>query len=214
MYEHVSDHSNDSLGRYLGEVINRKSERWEIQLKGAGKTPYSRQADGRKVLRSTIREFLCSEVSIQAVKPQYNESTIRMNNFKSSDFSKADLTKLHGIQNNGRAYNGRSLSTDTTVRSRFSIFLLSPFCIADTVYRTIVYNGPYWSGCGRPTFSRKMSSILTPKFASLKYIVIVDENMFCSCINWLLCVCVCDSQFMRWCYLRIARSRSIIYFFV
>ena len=50
--------------RYLGEVINKKDERWEIQLKGSGKTPYSRTADGRKVLRSTIREFLCSEVII------------------------------------------------------------------------------------------------------------------------------------------------------
>lgn len=48
--------------RYLGEVINKSGERWEIQFKGAGKTPYSRTADGRKVLRSTIREFLCSEV--------------------------------------------------------------------------------------------------------------------------------------------------------
>lgn len=48
--------------RYLGEVVNRKGERWEIQFKGAGLTPYSRQADGRKVLRSSIREFLCSEV--------------------------------------------------------------------------------------------------------------------------------------------------------
>ncbi|CAN0250511.1 unnamed protein product, partial [Hapterophycus canaliculatus] len=35
--------------------------RWEIQFKGAGLTPYSRTADGRKVLRSSIREFLCSE---------------------------------------------------------------------------------------------------------------------------------------------------------
>lgn len=48
---------------YLGEIINAKNERWELQLKGAGQTPYSRQADGRKVLRSSIREFLCSEVS-------------------------------------------------------------------------------------------------------------------------------------------------------
>ena len=48
--------------RYLGEVVNREGERWEIQFKGAGLTPYSRQADGRKVLRSSIREFLCSEV--------------------------------------------------------------------------------------------------------------------------------------------------------
>jgi len=47
---------------YLGEVVNDKNERWELQLKGAGKTPYSRTADGRKVLRSSIREFLCSEV--------------------------------------------------------------------------------------------------------------------------------------------------------
>jgi serine/tyrosine/threonine adenylyltransferase len=34
---------------------------WEIQLKGAGLTPYSRMGDGRAVLRSSIREFLCSE---------------------------------------------------------------------------------------------------------------------------------------------------------
>ena len=51
--------------RYLGEVLNKKGERWEIQIKGAGPTPYSRHSDGRKVLRSTIREFLCSEVSMQ-----------------------------------------------------------------------------------------------------------------------------------------------------
>jgi uncharacterized protein YdiU (UPF0061 family) len=45
----------------LGEVINSRGERWELQLKGAGPTPYSRTADGRAVLRSSIREFLCSE---------------------------------------------------------------------------------------------------------------------------------------------------------
>jgi uncharacterized protein YdiU (UPF0061 family) len=45
----------------LGEVVNKKGERWELQLKGAGPTPYSRTADGRAVLRSSIREFLCSE---------------------------------------------------------------------------------------------------------------------------------------------------------
>ncbi|MGB5811244.1 MAG: YdiU family protein [Polyangiales bacterium] len=45
----------------LGEVVNAKGERWELQLKGAGPTPYSRTADGRAVLRSSIREFLCSE---------------------------------------------------------------------------------------------------------------------------------------------------------
>jgi uncharacterized protein YdiU (UPF0061 family) len=45
----------------LGEVRNARGERWEWQLKGAGMTAFSRFADGRAVLRSTIREYLCSE---------------------------------------------------------------------------------------------------------------------------------------------------------
>ncbi len=45
----------------LGEALNARGERWELQLKGAGPTPYSRRADGRAVLRSSLREFLCSE---------------------------------------------------------------------------------------------------------------------------------------------------------
>ncbi|KAM9229794.1 protein adenylyltransferase SelO, mitochondrial isoform 2-T2 [Dugong dugon] len=51
----------DGAAMYLGEVCPAAGERWELQLKGAGLTPFSRQADGRKVLRSSIREFLCSE---------------------------------------------------------------------------------------------------------------------------------------------------------
>ena len=45
----------------LGEVVNRQGRRWMLQLKGAGPTPYSRTADGLAVLRSSLREFLCSE---------------------------------------------------------------------------------------------------------------------------------------------------------
>lgn len=45
----------------LGEVINSGGQRWMLQLKGAGPTPYSRTADGLAVLRSSVREFLCSE---------------------------------------------------------------------------------------------------------------------------------------------------------
>jgi serine/tyrosine/threonine adenylyltransferase len=45
----------------LGELCPRSGECWELQLKGAGRTPYSRTADGRAVLRSSVREFLCSE---------------------------------------------------------------------------------------------------------------------------------------------------------
>jgi len=45
----------------LGEVIDRDGHHQTLQLKGAGPTPYSRRADGLAVLRSSIREFLCSE---------------------------------------------------------------------------------------------------------------------------------------------------------
>jgi len=45
----------------LGEVRTPSGERYEWQLKGAGQTAYSRFGDGRAVLRSTIREYLCSE---------------------------------------------------------------------------------------------------------------------------------------------------------
>ena len=45
----------------LGEVLGTEGDHLMLQLKGAGRTPYSRSGDGRAVLRSSIREFLCSE---------------------------------------------------------------------------------------------------------------------------------------------------------
>jgi len=45
----------------LGEILNQRGQRWALQIKGAGETPYSRTADGLAVLRSSVREFLCSE---------------------------------------------------------------------------------------------------------------------------------------------------------
>jgi len=51
----------DGRAIILGEVRNERGEEWELQLKGAGLTPFSRDGDGRAVLRSTIREYLCSE---------------------------------------------------------------------------------------------------------------------------------------------------------
>ncbi|MBI3369650.1 MAG: YdiU family protein [Burkholderiales bacterium] len=50
----------DGRALLLGEIDTPHGPR-ELQLKGAGRTPYSRMGDGRAVLRSTIREFLCSE---------------------------------------------------------------------------------------------------------------------------------------------------------
>lgn len=51
----------DGRALLLGEVAGHDGSRYELQLKGSGPTPYSRMGDGRAVLRSSIREFLCSE---------------------------------------------------------------------------------------------------------------------------------------------------------
>ena len=56
-----SSQLGDGRAHLLGEYLNKKEKRWEIQLKGSGRTPYSRHGDGRAVLRSSLREFLCSE---------------------------------------------------------------------------------------------------------------------------------------------------------
>lgn len=50
----------DGRGLLLGEAYNDAGEHWDLHLKGAGRTPYSRMGDGRAVLRSSIREFLAS----------------------------------------------------------------------------------------------------------------------------------------------------------
>lgn len=60
-FGHFVPQLGDGRAILLGEVKNAAGEGWELQLKGAGRTPYSRGGDGRAVLRSSIREFLCSE---------------------------------------------------------------------------------------------------------------------------------------------------------
>jgi uncharacterized protein YdiU (UPF0061 family) len=67
----ASVYSGHQFGVWAGQLgdgraitlghIRHQDQSWEIQLKGAGPTPYSRMGDGRAVLRSSIREFLCSE---------------------------------------------------------------------------------------------------------------------------------------------------------
>ena len=51
----------DGRALLLGEVIDRKGQRKDIQLKGSGRTPYSRGGDGRSPLGPVIREYLISE---------------------------------------------------------------------------------------------------------------------------------------------------------
>ncbi|MEO8143046.1 MAG: protein adenylyltransferase SelO family protein, partial [Betaproteobacteria bacterium] len=60
-FGHWAGQLGDGRAITLGEIIATDGTRQELQLKGAGRTPYSRTADGRAVLRSSLREFMCSE---------------------------------------------------------------------------------------------------------------------------------------------------------
>jgi len=60
-FGHWAGQLGDGRAITLGELIATDGTRQELQLKGAGRTPYSRTADGRAVLRSSLREFMCSE---------------------------------------------------------------------------------------------------------------------------------------------------------
>lgn len=51
----------DGRAILLGEVRNKENKKYDLHLKGSGRTRFSRQFDGRAVMRSTIREYLCSE---------------------------------------------------------------------------------------------------------------------------------------------------------
>ncbi|GGK82889.1 UPF0061 protein [Amphritea balenae] len=51
----------DGRALLLGDLQASDGQQWELQLKGSGKTPYSRHGDGRAALRSVIREYLASE---------------------------------------------------------------------------------------------------------------------------------------------------------
>ena len=59
-FGHWAGQLGDGRAINLFEVVE-EGKRWTLQLKGAGKTPYSRSGDGLAVLRSSIREHLCSE---------------------------------------------------------------------------------------------------------------------------------------------------------
>ena len=61
-FGYFSGQLGDGATMYAGETVGGPQGRMEIQYKGAGKTPFSRTADGRKVLRSSLREYVASEV--------------------------------------------------------------------------------------------------------------------------------------------------------
>ena len=71
MRPYAACYGGHQFGRWAGQLgdgraitlgdVSHEGKRWFLQLKGAGPTPFSRRGDGRAVLRSSIREFLCSE---------------------------------------------------------------------------------------------------------------------------------------------------------
>ncbi|KRG58204.1 hypothetical protein ABB25_07935 [Stenotrophomonas koreensis] len=60
-FGHWAGQLGDGRALSLGELRDRQGRGWEIQLKGAGQTPFSRSGDGRAVLRSSLREYLASQ---------------------------------------------------------------------------------------------------------------------------------------------------------
>ncbi|GGK60716.1 YdiU family protein [Rufibacter glacialis] len=72
MYPYAACYAGHQFGNWAGQLGDGRAitlgeweapdgKSWELQLKGAGMTPYSRRADGRAVLRSSVREYLMSE---------------------------------------------------------------------------------------------------------------------------------------------------------
>lgn len=60
-FGHFVPQLGDGRAILLGEVVDRNGQRRDLQLKGAGPTPFSRNGDGRSSLGPTIREYLASE---------------------------------------------------------------------------------------------------------------------------------------------------------
>ena len=60
-FGHYAGQLGDGRAILLGEAVGSDGHRWDLHLKGGGETPYSRAGDGRAVLRSSIREYLCGE---------------------------------------------------------------------------------------------------------------------------------------------------------
>ena len=86
----------------LGEVVPKTGKRWELQLKGGGQTPFCRGADGRAVLRSSVREFLVSEAmfnlgvpTTRALSLVVSETdTVRRPWYSNSDNSRSNMPDL------------------------------------------------------------------------------------------------------------------------
>lgn len=107
---------------YLGELNG-----FELQLKGAGQTPFSRRADGRAVLRSSIREYLCSEAlhalgvpTTRAATLVLSDSTVaRDRNYSGDVLMEPCAVVLRGASSSRRARRPQTPALPTTVAPTF-----------------------------------------------------------------------------------------------
>src|SRR5210317_3317 len=93
-FGHYNPQLGDGRALLLGEMMGPNGQHWELQLKGAGPTPYSRGADGMAVLRSSIREYLCSEAMHNLGVP----TTRALSLVKTGDFVPRDMLYNGNVQ--------------------------------------------------------------------------------------------------------------------
>ncbi|KAM8959438.1 LOW QUALITY PROTEIN: protein adenylyltransferase SelO-like [Lycaon pictus] len=95
-----ADQLRDGRTHLIGIYMNRQGEKWELQLKGSGKTPYSRNGDGRAVLRSSVREFLCSEAMHSLGIPTSRASSLIVSDDEvwRDQFYNGNITKERGTR--------------------------------------------------------------------------------------------------------------------
>ena len=79
-FGHWAGQLGDGRAVTVGSYVNRRGQYWEAQLKGSGKTPYSRSGDGRAVLRSSVREFLASEAMHSLGVPTSRAASLTVSN--------------------------------------------------------------------------------------------------------------------------------------
>ncbi|KAG8138869.1 hypothetical protein E2320_001669 [Naja naja] len=91
----------DGRAHLIGIYTNRFGSRWELQLKGSGRTPYSRRGDGRAVLRSSIREFLGSEAMHYLGIPTSRAASLVVSddNIWRDQFYNGNIKKERGVCN-------------------------------------------------------------------------------------------------------------------
>ena len=92
-FGHWAGQLGDGRAINLGEVTYNDKQ-WAIQLKGSGATPYSRTADGLAVLRSSVREYLCSEAMFHLGVPTTRALSLSL----SGDQVMRDVLYMHKIE--------------------------------------------------------------------------------------------------------------------